>query len=279
MAAHNRLFWENSDFPVICKSSRVMVETPTVQCQKPIFVRRAKYVQSHSRYSHVDLIPMEATGQQQSVRDANRVSIDNQFPYGRAGYNTLPDLQRTRPYHRSNRPPVCMLCMRGECTGGAECPYRHKRPITGQNITDQCYQIPYGKVRCKQNLSEFPRTTPYQNRNGPPVCRLYARGECTSGAQCRYRHEMPNPQELSNNSIMRCPYGKQATMNPRPEGLLYNKHFGQPPLFDILANPTFDDFGFGIIFQKSTRMPFAFPRITKDLALSIAKDENLVFSP
>ena len=52
-------------------------------------------------------------------------------------------LQRTTPYYKRNRAHVCSFFVRGECTRGAECPYRHEMPIAGelsqQNIKDRYY--------------------------------------------------------------------------------------------------------------------------------------------
>ena len=40
-----------------------------------------------------------------------------------------------------NRAPICSFFVKGECKRGAECPYRHEMPTTGdlseQNIKDR----------------------------------------------------------------------------------------------------------------------------------------------
>ena len=42
-----------------------------------------------------------------------------------------------------NRAPICSFFVKGECKRGAECPYRHEMPTTGdlakQNIKDRYY--------------------------------------------------------------------------------------------------------------------------------------------
>jgi hypothetical protein len=54
----------------------------------------------------------------------------------------LASLARTTPYYKRNQARVCSFFVRGQCTRGAECPYRHEMPTSGplseQNIKDRC---------------------------------------------------------------------------------------------------------------------------------------------
>ncbi|KAF9619128.1 hypothetical protein IFM89_005142 [Coptis chinensis] len=73
-----------------------------------------------------------------------RAGIDYQSSYGKARPDdTLLKLQRTQPYYVRNKPHVCSFYVRGGCTRGDECPYRHEMPITGdlakQNIKDRYF--------------------------------------------------------------------------------------------------------------------------------------------
>lgn len=73
-----------------------------------------------------------------------RAGIDYESSYGKVRPNdTILKLQRTEPYYKRNRAHVCSFYIRGECTRGAECPYRHEMPVTGelsqQNIKDRYY--------------------------------------------------------------------------------------------------------------------------------------------
>ncbi|XP_061355274.1 zinc finger CCCH domain-containing protein 49-like [Gastrolobium bilobum] len=73
-------------------------------------------------------------------------NIDYESSFGKARPNdTILKLQRTTPYYKRNRAHVCSFYIRGECTRGAECPYRHGMPITGelsqQNIKDRYYGV------------------------------------------------------------------------------------------------------------------------------------------
>ncbi|GFZ01650.1 CCCH-type zinc fingerfamily protein with RNA-binding domain-containing protein [Actinidia rufa] len=75
-----------------------------------------------------------------------RAGIDYESSYGKARPNdTILKLQRTTPYYKRNRAHICSFYIRGECTRGAECPYRHEMPETGelsqQNIKDRYYGL------------------------------------------------------------------------------------------------------------------------------------------
>ncbi|CAI9101567.1 OLC1v1038928C1 [Oldenlandia corymbosa var. corymbosa] len=75
-----------------------------------------------------------------------RAGIDYESSYGKVRpSDTILKLQRTTPYYKRNRAHVCSFYVRGECTRGLECPYRHEMPVTGelsqQNIKDRYYGI------------------------------------------------------------------------------------------------------------------------------------------
>jgi pre-mRNA-splicing factor RBM22/SLT11 len=44
----------------------------------------------------------------------------------------LLKLRRTEPYYARNRARICSFFVRGECKRGAECPYRHEMPTSGE---------------------------------------------------------------------------------------------------------------------------------------------------
>nr|CAD1827620.1 unnamed protein product [Ananas comosus var. bracteatus] len=69
------------------------------------------------------------------------------------------------------------------------------------------YESSYGKVRANDTILKLQRTTPYYKRNRAHVCSFYVRGECTRGAECPYRHEMPETGELSQQNIKDRYYG------------------------------------------------------------------------
>ncbi|CAO2833341.1 unnamed protein product [Amaranthus hypochondriacus] len=75
-----------------------------------------------------------------------RAGLDYDSSYGKVLANdTILKLQRTTPYYKRNRAHVCSFYIRGECTRGSECPYRHEMPVTGelsqQNIKDRYYGV------------------------------------------------------------------------------------------------------------------------------------------
>ncbi|XP_016432653.1 zinc finger CCCH domain-containing protein 49-like [Nicotiana tabacum] len=75
-----------------------------------------------------------------------RAGIDYESSYGKVRPNdTIMKLQRTSPYYKRNRAHVCSFYIRGQCTRGLECPYRHEMPETGelsqQNIKDRYYGV------------------------------------------------------------------------------------------------------------------------------------------
>ncbi|KAF9053821.1 pre-mRNA-splicing factor SLT11 [Hymenopellis radicata] len=60
----------------------------------------------------------------------------------------------------------------------------------------------------KEMLKQLARTDPYYKRNRPKICSFYAKGECTRGTECPYRHEMPVDNALSNQNIQDRYHGK-----------------------------------------------------------------------
>lgn len=73
-----------------------------------------------------------------------RAGLDYESSYGKVWPNdTIMKLQRTTPYYKRNGAHVCSCYIWGECTRGAECPYRHEMLVTGelsqQNIKDHYY--------------------------------------------------------------------------------------------------------------------------------------------
>jgi pre-mRNA-splicing factor RBM22/SLT11 len=48
---------------------------------------------------------------------------------------------------------------------------------------------------------------PPSQRNLAKVCTFFAKGKCTRGAECPYRHEMPKTGELADQNIKDRYYG------------------------------------------------------------------------
>jgi len=68
----------------------------------------------------------------------------------------------------------------------------------GENVT----QFEQGNGAGHELLKKIARTAPHYDRNRAHVCSFFARGQCTRGDECPYRHEMP-PEEsdLSHQNI------------------------------------------------------------------------------
>ncbi|KAI3752674.1 hypothetical protein L2E82_24709 [Cichorium intybus] len=188
--------WERSDFPIICESC--LGDNPYIRmtkadydkeckiCTRPFTVfrwrpgRDARYkkteiCQTCSKLKNVcqvclldleyglpvqvrdtalsisshDSIPKSDVNREYFAEEHDRrarAGLDYESSYGKARPNdTILKLQRTTPYYKRNRAHVCSFYIRGECTRGAECPYRHEMPETGelsqQNIKDRYYGV------------------------------------------------------------------------------------------------------------------------------------------
>ncbi|XP_020216231.1 zinc finger CCCH domain-containing protein 40 [Cajanus cajan] len=188
--------WERSDFPIICESclgdspyvrmTRAEYDKECKICTRPFTVfrwrpgRDARYkkteiCQTCSKLKNVcqvclldleyglpvqvrdtalsidsnDAIPKSDVNREYFAEEHDRrarAGIDYESSYGKVRPNdTILKLQRTTPYYKRNRAHICSFYIRGECTRGAECPYRHEMPVTGelsqQNIKDRYYGV------------------------------------------------------------------------------------------------------------------------------------------
>ncbi|XP_031382656.1 zinc finger CCCH domain-containing protein 49-like [Punica granatum] len=188
--------WERSDFPIICESclgdnpyvrmTRALYDKECKICQRPFTVfrwrpgRDARYkkteiCQTCCKLKNVcqvclldleyglpvqvrdtalsinsnDTIPKSDVNREYFAEEHDRrarAGLDYESSYGKVQSNdTILKLQRTTPYYKRNRAHVCSFYIRGECTRGAECPYRHEMPVTGelsqQNIKDRYYGV------------------------------------------------------------------------------------------------------------------------------------------
>ncbi|XP_010262753.1 PREDICTED: zinc finger CCCH domain-containing protein 40-like [Nelumbo nucifera] len=188
--------WERSDFPIICESC--LGDNPYVRmtkadfdkeckiCTRPFTVfrwrpgrdarfKKTEVCQTCSKLKNVcqvclldleyglpvqvrdtalainsnDAIPKSDVNREYFAEEHDRrarAGLDYESSYGKVRPNdTILKLQRTTPYYKRNRAHVCSFYVRGECTRGAECPYRHEMPITGelsqQNIKDRYYGV------------------------------------------------------------------------------------------------------------------------------------------
>ncbi|KIY99158.1 pre-mRNA-splicing factor RBM22/SLT11 [Monoraphidium neglectum] len=93
-----------------------------------------------------DEIPESAVGKEFQLNEQVKAGeTDSAFGGGGRPSEMLERLARTTPYYKRNQARVCSFFVRGQCTRGAECPYRHEMPTSGplseQNIKDRYYGI------------------------------------------------------------------------------------------------------------------------------------------
>ncbi|KAK9820416.1 hypothetical protein WJX72_010055 [[Myrmecia] bisecta] len=113
----------------------------------------------------------------QLQRMADEGTLDSSFAKAKAN-DTILRLQRTTPYYKRNQAPICSFYVKGECKRGAECPYRHEMPQTGelaeQNIKDRYYGVndPVAK-KMMRRVDEMPKLVPPEDTS---ITTLYVGG-------------------------------------------------------------------------------------------------------
>ena len=70
------------------------------------------------------------------------------------------------------------------------------------------FQTTVGMMQQRDELAKLQRDKPYFKRNESHICSFYVRGTCNRGAECPYRHEMPNyDPNLANQNFKDRYYG------------------------------------------------------------------------
>ncbi|CAL8465319.1 g4854 [Coccomyxa elongata] len=92
-----------------------------------------------------EVLPESDVGKEFKLKELeNAGKLDSSYSKAQANDKILK-MQRTTPYYKRNRAPICSFFVKGECKRGAECPYRHEMPTTGplaeQNIKDRYYGV------------------------------------------------------------------------------------------------------------------------------------------
>ncbi|KAJ9065054.1 Pre-mRNA-splicing factor slt11 [Entomophthora muscae] len=95
-----------------------------------------------------DNIPASNVNKDYFVKNAEKQLESGQAVYDyeeatAAGKDLLKRLARTEPFYKRNRPHICSFYVKGTCTRGDTCPYRHEVPVENdlgkQNIKDRYY--------------------------------------------------------------------------------------------------------------------------------------------
>ncbi|VYS66120.1 unnamed protein product [Arabidopsis thaliana] len=63
------------------------------------------------------------------------------------------------------------------------------------------YESSFGKMQPNDTILKLQRRTPSYEKNRPKICSFYTIGQCKRGAECSFRHEMPETGELSHQNI------------------------------------------------------------------------------
>lgn len=92
-----------------------------------------------------DVMPTSNTNREFYVEQAEKAFKEGHQGVGVTGKMVMNDqilkLARTQPYYKRNQAHICSFFVKGTCTRGNECPYRHEMPETGelsnQNMKDR----------------------------------------------------------------------------------------------------------------------------------------------
>jgi len=86
----------------------------------------------------------------------------------------------------------------------------------------------YNRAAIRQNLVKIARTAPYYKRNESHICSFFLKGECKRGAECPYRHEIPEKTELSEQNMKDRFYGVNDPVARKLIGKLNNNALVPP---------------------------------------------------
>ncbi|KAI9202164.1 Rbm22 protein [Polychytrium aggregatum] len=115
----------------------------------------------------------------QSVED--KLGNSSLVDYGKANSaarETLKKMARTDPYYKRNRAHICSFFVKGKCTRGDECPYRHEMPVENelshQNIKDRYYG--QNDPVAKKILNRTDKGAKLRPPEDPTITNLYLTG-------------------------------------------------------------------------------------------------------
>jgi len=98
--------------------------------------------------SQIQAIPQSEVGREWFAMHADRRIGQSELsePYGRLDrpVQQLSKIARTSPYYKRNLAHVCSFWLKGQCTRGATCPYRHEKDdhdpsLANQNMKDRYF--------------------------------------------------------------------------------------------------------------------------------------------
>jgi pre-mRNA-splicing factor RBM22/SLT11 len=127
------------------------------------------------------MVPTSAVNREFFARQQEAIYASGGADAAAAMSDQLCRLARSDPYYRRNLPKICSFFLKGECTRGAECPYRHEQPphekdskLATQNMKDRYYGV-NDPVADKMlaRAAERPKMTPPADVG---ICTLYCGG-------------------------------------------------------------------------------------------------------
>lgn len=164
--------WESTEFPIICETclgenpyvrmSRAEYDKECKICARPFTVfrwrpgRNARYkkteiCQSCAKAKHVcqtcllDLdygIPVQARDTLESMASSQNAQ-SNTGPMKPDLRPIVQKLGRSAPYFKRNEPHYCSFFLKGKCTRGSECPYKHEEPNHDPELQKQNFKDRY----------------------------------------------------------------------------------------------------------------------------------------
>ncbi|KAH0883564.1 hypothetical protein HID58_059660 [Brassica napus] len=113
-------------------SGRMCVKSLDLEYGLPVQVRdTALNIGNHNSIPKSD-VNRELFAEEHDQR--TRAGLDYESSFGKIRPNdTIGIIQRTTPHYKRNRAHICSFYIRGECTKGDECPYRHEMHATGEH--------------------------------------------------------------------------------------------------------------------------------------------------
>jgi len=145
-------------------------------------------VRDHALGQEAQLLPKSDINREYFVQNLEKQIASGEFDAQNKGKvarpsEVLSQLQRSGPMYSRNKAKICSFFVKGCCTRGAECPFRHELPqevhkdesLAKQNIKDRYHGVNdpvaakmLSKARKMPSLKEFP-----EDRS---ICTLYVGG-------------------------------------------------------------------------------------------------------
>ncbi|KAK9796709.1 hypothetical protein WJX73_008424 [Symbiochloris irregularis] len=148
-----------------------------------------------------ETLPESDVGKEYQLAQQSKDGVlDSSFSKQKAN-DTILKLQRTTPYYKRNKAPICSFFVKGECKRGSECPYRHEMPSVGplaeQNIKDRYYGVNDPVANKMMNrMDQLPKPEPPQDQS---ITTLYVGGLVLDATESELRDAFYQFGEIAQN--------------------------------------------------------------------------------